>query len=52
MFVNEETYLVVSNLTNEPYTLKLDGIWQDRVTNETASCFEMEHRKLLFLKRL
>ena len=52
MFVNEETYLVVSNLSNEPYTLKLDGIWQDRVTNETASCFEMEHRKLLFLKRL
>lgn len=48
MFVNEETYLVVSNLTNEPYTLDLEGIWEDRVTKKTASSFEIASQRISF----
>jgi len=49
MFVNEETYLVLSNLTGSPYRLELEGLWQDRVTGKTENTFQVEHEKLLFL---
>ena len=49
MFVNEETYLVVSNLTGGPYELELEGTWEDRQTGKTGSRFTIEHEKLCFL---
>ena len=52
MFVNEETYLVLSNLTGKPYTLELEGLWRDRVTGKTGNTFQVEHEKLLFLLKV
>jgi len=49
MFVNEETYLVVSNLTDAPYELVLRDKWRDRVTGEIADTFTVGKEKLLFL---
>ena len=39
MFVNEETYMVVSNLTDEPYTLRFGSLWQDREDDISADTF-------------
>ena len=49
MFVNEETYLVVSNLTEQPYELVLKDIWEDRQTGHAAKTFHVKPGKLLFL---
>ena len=49
MFVNEKTYLVVSNLTEKPYTLTLKGKWQDRVTGSISDTFVIPKERLLFL---
>lgn len=49
MFVNEEKYLVVSNLTDAEYGLKLRSQWMDRVENITADSFTIKPGKLLFL---
>ena len=50
MFVNEEKYLVVSNLTREDYTLELKGVWCDRVSGETGSKFIIAPGRVSFLK--
>lgn len=52
MFVNEETYLAVSNLTEDVYTLELEGLWRDRLTGEVGSSFPIAHEKLRFLIKL
>ena len=52
MFVNEETYIVVSNLTEKDYTIELHGIWQNRETKEKGSCFTIKPSELLFLIKL
>jgi hypothetical protein len=49
MFVNEEMYLVVSNLTGAPYELELEGIWEDRQTGKVGSRFTIDQEKLCFL---
>ena len=49
MFVNEETYLVVSNLTDAPYSLELQGTWRDRESGKIGSSFAVGKEKLLFL---
>ena len=51
MFVNEARYLVVSNFTNEPYTLKLASPWEDRQGGTVADTFTVPHGKILFLKQ-
>ncbi len=53
MFVNEETYMVVSNLQEgKPYTLVLDAPWENRETGETSATWTIEPNKILFLRRV
>lgn len=49
MFVNEETYLVVSNLTGSDYTLKLSSEWTDRESGTTSDTFEIKNNTIVFL---
>ena len=49
MFVNEETYLTVSNFDDAPYELVLDGTWRDRETGERGSTFTVRKNKMRFL---
>ncbi|MBQ2742121.1 MAG: hypothetical protein IJF32_04895, partial [Oscillospiraceae bacterium] len=49
MFVNEEKYLVVSNLTDKPYELVLKGKWKNRETGEISSRFVIGSKKMLML---
>ncbi len=51
MFVNENIYLVVSNIAEEPYTLQLNGTWRNRETGETGDTFTIEKERLCFLIR-
>lgn len=48
MFVNEEKYLVVSNLTDAPYELKLKGAWRDRMNGISGDTFMLEKEKVYF----
>jgi len=41
--------MVVSNLTDADYKLKLSGKWKDRVTGEVGTDFVIKPDKILFL---
>ncbi len=49
MFVNEEKYLVVSNMTTSDYELKLSDFWTDREKGERSRSFTIKPGKLMFL---
>ena len=49
MFVNEEKYLVVSNLSDKDYTLDLRDEWSDRVSGKSGKAFLIKQRNILFL---
>ena len=49
VFVNENVYLVLSNLTEAPYTLILAEPWRDRETGKTGRQFTVPQGKLLYL---
>ena len=49
MFVNENVYLALSNLSGKPYVLKLSDKWRNRETNQVSDTFTVAHEKLLFL---
>jgi hypothetical protein len=51
MFVNEETYLVVSNFTGKDYTLDLSAPWTDRITQERRASFTVPNEAIIFLKK-
>ena len=51
MFVNEDIYLVVSNIAKEPYTLQLNGTWRNRETGEVGDTFTIGQDRLCFLIR-
>lgn len=50
MFVNEEKYLVVSNMGDAPYTLQLKDRWQDRVSGTAGTQFVVPSKRILFLQ--
>lgn len=50
-FVNEERYMVVSNMTDQPYTLRLKDRWYDRVGEGTSDTFSIPSKRILFLKK-
>ncbi len=52
MFVNEDTYLAVSNLSGECFRLKLCSKWQDRETGLVSDSFDIENGKLAFLVKV
>lgn len=52
MFVNEEKYLVVSNLDDQDYTVTLRDAWCDRVSGNVAREFVVKPGKILFLKKV
>ena len=49
MFVNEEKYMVVSNLTEADYTLELRDGWKNRETGEKGQRFTVKPTSILFL---
>lgn len=49
MFVNEEKYMVVSNLTEKDYTLELRNLWKNRETGACAKRFTLKPTTILFL---
>jgi len=51
MFVNEETYLVVSNQGKGAYELKLKEKWEDRVTGEVSDTFVIDSGKMCFYRK-
>ena len=52
MFVNEEKYLVVSNMTSEDYALDLRGMWKDRVSQNISRSFKIKPKEILFLMKV
>jgi len=50
-FTNTEDYMVVSNMTDQPYELVLRDRWQDRVTGEIGARFTVPVNRILFLIR-
>lgn len=51
MFVNEKTYLVVSNFTGGDHRLQLAAPWRDRVTGQTADAFTVPDGRIIFLEK-
>ncbi len=52
MFVNEETYLVVSNLqADKPYRLVLETPWTNRETGESSKEWTIPAGRMVFLRR-
>ncbi len=51
MFVNERTYLVVSNITENDYELVLRDEWIDRVTGGKGRAFTVKPRRIVFLQK-
>ncbi|MBR5506516.1 MAG: hypothetical protein IKV88_00535 [Clostridia bacterium] len=49
MFVNEDMYLVASNLTDKEYTLVLKDEWKDRQSDKTGNTFTVKPGEILFL---
>jgi isopentenyldiphosphate isomerase len=52
MFVNEKTYLTVSNFESAAYELRLKDSWRDRVTGNVADTFTVETNKILCLEKM
>lgn len=50
MFVNEERYLVVSNMGDTPYELRLKDTWIDRENGTADKSFIIAPKRILFLK--
>ncbi|MBE6637763.1 MAG: hypothetical protein E7618_08195 [Ruminococcaceae bacterium] len=50
-FVNENRYMVVSNMTDTPYTVTLRDCWQNRETGEVSTSFIVPVHRILFLKK-
>ena len=51
-FVNENCYMVVSNMTDEPYELTLREPWMDRISGEQGTRFTVPVHRILFLKKV
>lgn len=49
MFVNEETYFAISNLSADEYTLELRNIWKDRISGIESKAFKIKPKEILFL---
>ena len=49
MFVNEEVYMVASNMGDAPYTLALRDTWKDRESGKVSSTFEIKPGRMVFL---
>jgi len=49
MCVNEEKYMVVSNLTDTDYKLQMRGRWIDRVNKTAGENFVIKPGAILFL---
>ncbi len=52
LFTSEEEYMVVSNLTDGPYTLVTRDLWFDREAEKRGKAFTIPANRLLFLKRV
>lgn len=49
MFVNHDTYLVVSNMSEGVYTLDLRDTWKDRESGKVSNSFEIVPDRMIFL---
>ena len=43
--------MAVSNMTDQPYTLRLKDRWYDRVGEGTSDTFSIPSKRILFLKK-
>ena len=50
-FVNDNRYMVISNMTDKPYEAVLRDNWRDRVSGEVGKCFTVPTHRILFLKK-
>ena len=50
LFVNENTYLAVSNLQQTPYELTLRDVWKDRVSGAEGHTFTIEPQRIAFFQ--
>lgn len=50
MFINEEKYLVVSNMTGTPYVLRLKDNWVNRESGVAGNTFSVAANRILFLR--
>ena len=50
-FVNENRYMVVSNLTDKPYEIALSEPWKNRVSQEEKERFTVPPKRMIFLKK-
>ena len=48
-FINDETYMVVSNLSKKDYTLDLKNEWTDRQSGERKLSYTIKPGTILFL---
>ena len=51
MFVNEQMYLVVSNLTGKDYELRLKDEWLNRENGVSSDTFILKNNEIVFLKK-
>ncbi len=50
LFVNEKTYLAVSNLQQTPYELTLRDVWKDRVSGVEGHTFTIPPQRIAFFQ--
>jgi hypothetical protein len=51
LFVNTENYLVASNISDKPYTLRLKDQWIDRESDIISTEFTIKPHRMIFLKK-
>ena len=52
LFTSDEEYMVVSNMTDAPYTVELRDLWVDRESDKQGRSFEVPSKRIIFLQRL
>lgn len=52
LFTSDEEYMVVSNMTDAPYTIALRDVWIDREGGAQGRTFVVPSKRIIFLKRV
>ena len=51
LFTNDDSYLVLANLSSAPREVKLSDTWEDRQSRARGRDWTVPPRKLLFLRK-
>ncbi|MBR2973159.1 MAG: hypothetical protein IKC41_02985, partial [Clostridia bacterium] len=52
MFINEKTYMVVSNIGDSPVNIDLAEPWLDRESGEKVKTVSLNGKDIIFLERI